>query len=108
MQKVLGSLIDIFNPMNTSPTFFPEHHTPNAGDSEDRIMQKILGTLVDIETAGVGGGLTGNFSGTGSPEGVVTASPGAHYLDTTDPDNLVSWYKVTGTNTDTGWKNFSS
>lgn len=102
LQKVLGALIDIFAPMNTSPTFFPEKHTPQNYDSQERILQKILGTLIDIDTAGVGG-----LAGTGSPEGVVTASPGKFYVDTTDPDNLIVWIKATGTG-NTGWKQFSA
>lgn len=42
----------------------------------------------------------GNLSGEGSPEGVVTASPGATYVDTL---NRVLYFKVEGTNTNTGW-----
>lgn len=47
----------------------------------------------------VGSG-TGNSAGTGSPEGVVTRSPGAFYLDTST-ENL--WYKLTGSG-NTGWR----
>lgn len=94
--------------MNTSPTFYPSHHTPSPQDTEYVILQKILGTLEDIETGGGGGSsLTGNFSGLGSPEGVVTASEGASYLDLTDPNNPNEWKKTSGISTNTGWINFA-
>ena len=42
----------------------------------------------------------GNFSGTGDPNGTVTAGPGAIYVDVSNGDR---WHK-TGVNTgDTGW-----
>jgi hypothetical protein len=41
----------------------------------------------------------GSFSGSGTPEGVVTASPGAHYVDL---DTGNTWAKVSGTGT-SGW-----
>lgn len=40
-------------------------------------------------------------TGTGSPEGVVTASPGQPYLDTNEPGGF--WVKKTGTG-NTGWR----
>jgi hypothetical protein len=46
----------------------------------------------------------GNFRGSGTPEGVVTASPGAHY---TDYDTGNVWAKRTGTGS-TGWINLIS
>ena len=46
---------------------------------------------------------TGPFSGTGSPEAVQTASPGALYTDITTPDTPSVWVKVTGTG-NTGWR----
>lgn len=49
-----------------------------------------------------GGGVT---TGTGSPEGVVTANPGAGYLDLTDTAHPVLWFKITGAG-NTGWMNF--
>jgi len=61
-----------------------------------------------------------HLSGTGSPEGVVTAAPGSTWLQTdatTDVKGWIRWVKATGTgNTgwqvgpeaDTGWRNVSS
>jgi hypothetical protein len=46
------------------------------------------------------GELPPGFAAAGSPEGAVTASPGATYLNTTD-DSF--WVKKTGTLTSTGW-----
>lgn len=87
------------------PDFFAEGNTPRHKDSIWRVTQKILGALVG---SGGGGGsgasatyaLGGNFSGSGSPEGVVTASPGAVYLDTDAPGT--QYFKRTGTG-NTGW-----
>lgn len=44
-------------------------------------------------------GVSASNTGSGSPEGVVTASPGGTYFDTS-ADSL--WYKKTGTG-NTGW-----
>lgn len=81
-----------------SPTFLGDGHTPRRSDAQWAIQQKILGALVD----GAGGGSgTGNLSGTGSPEGVQTADPGALYVDTaTTPPSI--WAKSTGSG-NTGW-----
>jgi hypothetical protein len=61
-----------------------------------------------------------NLSGTGTPEGVVTATPGSTWLQTdatTDVKGWIRWVKATGTgNTgwqagaeaDTGWRNVSA
>lgn len=54
--------------------------------------------------------------GTGMPEGVVTASPGAYYTDTAGTNGAWRWLKTTGTgNTgwrpivaDTGWRDIAS
>ena len=46
-----------------------------------------------------GGSGSGGLSGVGSPEGVVTASPGTTYLDTSTNG---FWVKNTG-NGNTGW-----
>lgn len=42
-------------------------------------------------------------SGTGIPEGVVTAPVGARYIDTAATSGAVEWLKVTGTG-NTGWR----
>lgn len=41
--------------------------------------------------------------GTGMPEGVVTASPGAYYTDTAQTNGALRWVKQTGTG-NTGWR----
>jgi hypothetical protein len=78
------------------PVFLGDGPTPRRGDALWAIEQKILGAIV----GGAGGGGAGaGFSGTGSPEGVVTAAPGAVY---TDVSTGGFWNKVTGTG-NTGW-----
>lgn len=68
---------------------------PLQSDPQRVIEVKILRA---INAATCSGGTGGN-SGTGSPEGVVTASPGATYLDTSS-NSL--WAKNSGTG-NTGW-----
>ena len=50
-----------------------------------------------------GGGGAGPLTGTGSPEGVVTAPVGTEYLDTEGTLGAWRWLKTSGTGT-TGWK----
>ena len=50
-----------------------------------------------------GGGGSGPLTGTGSPEGVVTATVGTEYLDTAATNGAVKWIKATGSG-NTGWK----
>lgn len=82
--------------------FFSENTTPRIKDTQRRIEMKILGAISDIDISGgaVDYATGGNFSGSGSPEGVVTASPGATYVDTATGN---FWTKKTGTATNTGW-----
>ncbi len=47
------------------------------------------------------GALDGNFAGSGSPEGVVTANEGARYYDKL---NRVDYVKTSGNGTNTGWE----
>jgi hypothetical protein len=49
-----------------------------------------------------GGGSGGPLTGTGSPEGVVTATPGTEYLDTAGTCGAWRWLKVSGAG-NTGW-----
>lgn len=56
-------------------------------------------TLNLHQVAVVPGGISGNLSGSGSPEGVTTASPGTGYVNTATGDFYV---KQTGTG-NTGW-----
>ena len=79
------------------PTFFGEGHESRLQDTIWKIDQKILGAL-NSGSGGAGG--SGTFAGAGSPEGSLTASPGATYYDTTGDDFYV---KKTGTG-DTGWQ----
>jgi hypothetical protein len=50
-----------------------------------------------------GGGGGGGLAGHGSPEGVVSASPGQTYWD---QDNDTLWVKDSGSGTNTGWYNY--
>lgn len=47
-----------------------------------------------------GGGSTGTYVGSGSPEGATVASPGNTYWDTA---GQALWLKNTGSSTNTGW-----
>jgi len=79
-----------------SPVFLGDGSTPRRGDALWAIEQKILGVLTD---GGGGGAGLGGLSGSGSPEGAVTASPGQVY---TDVSTGGFWNKVTGAG-NTGW-----
>lgn len=81
------------------PTFLGDGSTPRRSDAQWAIEQKILGAVIDGGGGGGGGGGSADLSGSGSPEGVVTASPGATYVRT---DTSGFWYKVTGSG-NTGW-----
>lgn len=59
----------------------------------DKILQELNGGVGGVYTSG------GNFSGVGSPEGVVTANKGAIYIDTAAP----ALYMKTTDGTNTGW-----
>lgn len=52
-----------------------------------------------VEVTG-GDGSGAAFAGSGSPQGVTTASPGNTYIDTATGN---FWVKQTGTGTNTGW-----
>ena len=43
------------------------------------------------------------FIGTGSPNGVITASPPALYLNLSGGAGTTLWIKETGSNTNVGW-----
>lgn len=72
------------------PSFLPEGNTALPTDNEKRSLHKI----VDQMAAGFG-----NLTGNGSPEGVVTASPGRGYVNTSNGD---LWVKQSGTGS-TNW-----
>jgi len=64
-------------------------------------MQGVLQTILLDQILGNTGNASGaHFFGSGSPEGVVTASVGATYLDVT---NLNEYDKYSGMDTNTGW-----
>lgn len=80
------------------PNFYSDGNTPKINDTSLIVEQKILGALRDLESGLVPP--TSGLNGSGSPEGVVTASPGASYLDTT---NHQVYWKNSGTG-NTGWE----
>lgn len=58
---------------------------------------------VSIENSGpIGPAGPGFFSGAGSPEGVLTATPGSAYLNTSGGTNTTLYVKESGTG-NTGW-----
>lgn len=63
------------------------------------LVKEVLAT-----TAGGGGGsgALGPFTGSGSPEGVVTAPPGSIYTDITGSVVIAQYTKATGVG-NTGW-----
>lgn len=77
------------------PSYFPENNTALASDNEVRSLQKIVSLLA----GGGSGGGAALYSGTGSPEGVVTAAVGSIYTDTSTAQ---VWTKVSGAG-NTGW-----
>lgn len=74
-----------------------------AGGGDGQLLAKASLTDGDVEwidpPSGGGGGLTG----TGFPEGVVTAPVGAEYVDTAATNGAVKWIKTSGTG-NTGWR----
>jgi len=97
---LLSNLLKVYDPMaDTSPqTLLNDgrcYQCFGPLSASDTMMLSLLSKLVDATAAAGSGGLTG----VGDPEGVVTASPGATYLNTTD-DSF--WVKETGTG-NTGW-----
>lgn len=83
--------------------FYAEGNTPIRDDPSRVIEMKILGATRDATpgSSATDYATGGNFSGAGSPEGVVLASPGAVYVDTNPPGAL--YFKLSGVATDTGW-----
>lgn len=81
----------------------------NAG----KIRLDNAGNLIVTGNIYIGGSISignGNFAGSGDPNGVVVASPGARYLNTGWGINgtgysgyLVTYYKFSGVNTSFGW-----
>ena len=80
-------------------------HSHGAADLSG-VVKTVNGTAPDgagnVTVSGGGGGSSSELSGTGSPEGVVTASPGIYYTDTNGTNGAWRWIKVSGTG-NTGW-----
>jgi hypothetical protein len=97
-----------------------------AGESHVEVVAQSFNTLTQMQTVGgtgrifrrtrTGGTWTpwlelvtkgsigsGDLTGTGSPEGVVTAPVGTYYTDTALTNGAMRWAKKTGTG-NTGWK----
>ena len=96
-------------------TFAPSAHAHDAGDITSGVLAPArLGTGTPSastvlygdgawKAAPTGGGGSGSgLSGTGSPEGVVTAPVGTEYLDTAGTCGAWRWLKVSGAG-NTGW-----
>lgn len=84
-----------------SPTFLSDGHTPRRDSTLWFIEQKILGAINDGGGGGGGGGASVE-TGSGSPEGVVTAAVGGLYVDLT---SHAFWIKETGSG-NTGWAQY--
>ena len=85
----------------TAATAMYPSMTPYAQDSLQVLAAKLAYWASQVTGGGGGGG--GAFTvGTGNPEGVVTGSPGDRFWDSV---NDFQYTKVTGTSTNTGWKN---
>ena len=96
-------------------TFAPSAHAHDAGDITSGVLATArLGTGTPSastvlygdgawKAAPTGGGGSGSdLSGTGSPEGVVTAPVGTEYVDTAGTCGAWRWLKVSGAG-NTGW-----
>ena len=81
-------------------------HSHGAADLSG-VVKTVNGTAPDgagnVTVSGGGGGSSSELSGTGSPEGVVTAIPGTYFTDTNGTNGAWRWIKVSGTG-NTGWK----
>jgi hypothetical protein len=84
---------------------FPDGMYPNmspfAQDTVHDLTAKLAYWLQQVSGGGGGGGSGSAFTvGTGSPEGVVSGSPGDRFWAS---DTGFEWTKVTGVATTTGW-----
>ncbi|MBS1674372.1 MAG: hypothetical protein JSS74_10450 [Actinobacteria bacterium] len=83
-----------------SPEFTGTPKAPTAAPGT--ATTQIATTAFVAAAVGAGSGGGGDLTGTGSPQGVVTASPGTYYTDTTGACGAWRWLKVSGTGT-AGW-----
>jgi len=116
-----GDYAPTWNDVSGKPTSFNPvlHAATHSKSSSDPIAVTDLavGTLADgqmlvrsganlvgqpIPSGGGGGGGGSGLSGTGSPEGVVTATPGTEYIDTAGTLGAWRWLKTSGVG-NTGW-----
>jgi hypothetical protein len=98
--KIVAQLADLTSAMAVQQIY--PVMTGNPGDSTQVSLVKVVAHLAAYVAAGGGGGGSGlTFStGSGSPEGSVSGSPGDTYWDTAANTYYV---KVTGSATNTGW-----
>lgn len=91
LTDALGSKVDT-DDSRLSDARTPVAHTHEIGD--------VTGLEDALANAGGGGG---GLSGTGTPEGVHTATVGTIYTDTAATTGAIRWIKASGTG-NTGWK----
>jgi hypothetical protein len=84
------------------PSFYPEGSKPLNGDTLQKTMQKINGALYAMSGGGSGGKAIEAYSGTGNPNGVVTATAVPAVYFQTDAGNTI-WSKTSNAGTNTGW-----
>lgn len=94
-----------------SPEFTGTPKAPTAAPGT--ATTQIATTAFVAAAVGAGSGGGGDLTGTGSPEGAVTAPPGTYYTDTAGTCGAWRWLKTSGTGStgwrvlfgDTGWRN---
>lgn len=96
--KIVAWLSDLTTGMSVQQIY--PVMTANPGDSLQISLVKAVAHLAAYAGGGGAGGGLVFSTGSGSPEGVTTGSPGDTYWDTT---NELFYVKVTGTATNTGW-----
>lgn len=57
----------------------------------------------DLIAMALGVLMAADFAGTGDPNGVITASPGATYRNRAGGVGVTLWYKSAGVDTNTNW-----
>lgn len=81
--------------------------TPAGSVAQVPLIQTVNGAAPDeagnVEVSASGGGGGGPLTGTGSPQGVVSAPVGTEYVDTAATLGAVKWIKASGTGS-TGWR----
>ncbi|HTW17093.1 MAG TPA: hypothetical protein VMF51_18325 [Nocardioides sp.] len=104
--------------MEESPRALPFFFGPSPGARWSGAARNSISDLLVVRAAdviGLGQAGTRYNEGIGSPEGIVTASPGAEYVDLAKTNGARRWHKDTGTGStgwvcisgDTGWRDVS-